>query len=191
MHTTTRLLHERSSEPRATFATLHEHLAPQMFLWAALHVGAPLRRWLTIEDFVQEVWARAYAGFGTFDTARGTFRGWLLGIAHNVLREQLRRLRVRQTNPDESEAEHDPRDRGTSVVTQVLRDERRDALLLAIDRLTDDERRVVIWRSFDGLSHEQIGRRLGIGAAGAESRYRRALQQLEGLLPPDLLPERT
>ena len=187
MHTTMRLLRDGGSEPRATFASLHERVAPQLFVWAALHLGPPLRRWLTIEDFVQEVWARGYAGFGGYQPARGPFRGWLLGIAHNVLREQLRGLRVRQPRGSEPDAEFELRDRATSVVTSVLRSEQRAAMLAAIDRLLPDERRVVVWRGFEGRSHEEVGRRLGIGAAAAESRYRRALQQLEGILPPDLL----
>src|SRR5687767_11523395 len=52
--TTARLLQGGPDARRDGFAAAHERVARQLFLWAALHVAPPLRRWLPVEDFVQE-----------------------------------------------------------------------------------------------------------------------------------------
>jgi RNA polymerase sigma-70 factor (ECF subfamily) len=47
------------------------------------------------EDVVQETWLVAVRRIRRFDPARGSFPDWLRGIAANVLRNQLRRRKVR------------------------------------------------------------------------------------------------
>ncbi|MCG7525473.1 RNA polymerase sigma factor, partial [Streptomyces sp. OfavH-34-F] len=37
------------------------------------------------DDLLSEVWLQAYAHRATFDAARGSARGWLFGVARNVL----------------------------------------------------------------------------------------------------------
>jgi RNA polymerase sigma factor (sigma-70 family) len=186
--TTARLLQGGPETQRDGFAQAHDRVARQLFLWAALHVAPPLRRWLPIEDFVQEVWARAYAGFASFDAARGTFRSWLLGIAYNVLREHLRSLRRRDPRAPDPEAA-ELRDPATSVVSTTARDERRAVVLAVVDTLGEDERQLVAWRGLEGLAYDEVAQRLGITAAAAESRWRRLLARLHDELPPGLLAD--
>ena len=46
------------------------------------------------EELHQEVWLKALEGFEHFDSRRGSFRDWLLGIArHQVSRHHRRFLR--------------------------------------------------------------------------------------------------
>ncbi|MCC7535664.1 MAG: sigma-70 family RNA polymerase sigma factor [Deltaproteobacteria bacterium] len=42
-------------------------------------------------DAAQESLARIVAGVGSFDSAKGSFRGWALTVARNVCRDRLRR----------------------------------------------------------------------------------------------------
>lgn len=186
MDTTARLLQGGPEAQRDGFAQVHDRVARQLFLWAALRIAPPLRRWLPIEDFVQEVWARAYAGFASFDASRGAFRPWLLGIAFNVLREQLRSLRRRDPRAPEPETP-ELRDPATSVVSAASRDERRTVVLAVVDTLAEEERCLVAWRGLEDLAYDEVGRRLGITAAATESRWRRLLARLHGELPPGLL----
>ena len=48
------------------------------------------------EDIFQEALARAFYRISTYDPARGTFRSWLIAIALNVKRQELREKRARQ-----------------------------------------------------------------------------------------------
>jgi RNA polymerase sigma-70 factor (ECF subfamily) len=48
-----------------------------------------------VEDVLQETWLTAVRRIRTFDPGQGSFAGWLRGIAANLLRNHLRRLRLR------------------------------------------------------------------------------------------------
>src|SRR5438477_7409413 len=46
------------------------------------------------EDVVQETWLTAVRRIRSFDPERGSFAGWLRGIAANIIRHHLRRIRA-------------------------------------------------------------------------------------------------
>ncbi len=189
VHTTRRLLQAVAASPREGFAALHVRHAARLAVWANLHVGPALRRWLSVDDLVQEIWTRAYAGFATFDRQRGDFRAWLFGIAYNVLREQLRALRLRPTEPiapPGAATAPDPTDGATSVVSALTNRGQHDALAAAIAGLADDERRLVVWRGLEELPYAEIGARLGLTTIAVESRWRRLLERLRQRLPREL-----
>ena len=64
-------------------------------LYAYVHLRTGRRMDLT-EEVVQECWMIAVQKIRKFRPERGTFESWLRGIADNVLRNYLRRLRRRQ-----------------------------------------------------------------------------------------------
>jgi RNA polymerase sigma-70 factor (ECF subfamily) len=51
------------------------------------------------DDVVQETWLTAVRRIRSFDPERGSFAGWLRGIAANVVRNHLRRRQARRTVP--------------------------------------------------------------------------------------------
>jgi RNA polymerase sigma-70 factor (ECF subfamily) len=57
-----------------------------------------------------------------------------------------------------------------------------ERLRLALGRLDDDERDLILWRHFEQLTNRDIARMLGISEAAAAKRYVRALERLRGLL---------
>jgi RNA polymerase sigma-70 factor (ECF subfamily) len=65
-----------------SFAGLHAYV-----LWRC----AGLRD--VAEDIIQETWLTAVRRVRAFDPERGSFAGWLRGIAANVVRHHLRRVR--------------------------------------------------------------------------------------------------
>jgi RNA polymerase sigma-70 factor (ECF subfamily) len=57
-----------------------------------------------------------------------------------------------------------------------------ERLRLALGRLDDDERDLILWRHFERLSNREIAGLLGVTEAAAGKRYVRALERLRGLL---------
>jgi DNA-directed RNA polymerase specialized sigma24 family protein len=57
----------------------------------ALHGYLVRRAPTAADDLLSEVWLQAYASRRTFDSTRGTIRGWLFGVARNVLVAHWRR----------------------------------------------------------------------------------------------------
>jgi RNA polymerase sigma-70 factor (ECF subfamily) len=173
---------------RESFAALHAAMAGPLQLWAHLHLQPPLRRRLLPEDFVQEVWARAYASFPAYDRERADFRAWLFGIAYNVLREQLRSMRTRSAREAPPDAGLDPADPRTTAGSRAARSEQGRVLLEHADTLSADERRLLAWRGLEGLPFAEVGSRLGITAVAADSRWRRLCAQLRAAFPDWLEP---
>src|SRR5262249_10506348 len=57
-----------------------------------------------------------------------------------------------------------------------------ERLRLALGRLDDGERDVILWRHFEQLSNREIAQLLGVTKTAAGKRYIRALERLRGLL---------
>jgi RNA polymerase sigma factor (sigma-70 family) len=184
--TTRRLAEAARADTGAGFAALHARVARQLVAWAALHVTPPLRALVPLDDLVQEVWARAFAAFASYDPQRGSFRGWLVGIAYNVLREQLRAGYRRRPAfgrpPSGSTSIDDVADPATSIGSRLTRDEATTALVERLDGLDEVDRRLVAWRAIEELPYDEIGRRLGVSGVAAESRWRRLAERLRELL---------
>lgn len=72
---------------RARFRELVDRHAPEVFAV----VRAFVRDGHRVEDLAQDTFRRAYERLAQFDAARGRFRTWLLAIARNRCRDELRR----------------------------------------------------------------------------------------------------
>jgi RNA polymerase sigma-70 factor, ECF subfamily len=71
------------------FAVVYDRHVERVFGWAQARVGEHAA------DLTAEVFARAWLARRRFrDSTDGTALPWLFGIAHNVLRESIRKRRV-------------------------------------------------------------------------------------------------
>jgi RNA polymerase sigma-70 factor (ECF subfamily) len=140
------------------------------------------------EELLQEVFFRAWQRADAFDETRGTVRGWLYGIAHNLALNELRRRRRRpqvqeRLASDDSdtgdfarriEAGSDPAGDAWSAV--------RDAELAhALDQLPSGQRAVLLLYA-EGFSQSEIAEKLGVPLGTVKSRMRRALYHLRDAL---------
>ena len=124
-------------------------------------------------DAAQETFARAIAHLADFDPAR-SFRSWLFAIAANHARDLLRRRRQLPLDPAVEETLPDlslPDDR-------MLRDENRDRLSAAIDRLPFDLKIVVTLHFQQDLPHAEVAQALGVSVNAVRIRLYRALAAL-------------
>ena len=113
-----------------------------------------------VDDIVQDTWIRAVQSLERFRWD-SSFRSWLLGIALNVARHELRKRVPHQL----------PADPGTERATSFV--ERVD-LEHAIAALPDGFRTVLVLYDIYGFNHEQIGSMLGIAAGTSKSQLSRA-----------------
>ncbi len=124
------------------------------------------------EDLTQEVFMRAYRGFGRLqDPDRAS--AWLYGIVRNVRREFLRRRRVAPIGPDDC-----CDDGGVDPVTQHLDSERRQAVRQAVTQLDGGFRQVVELRYGDGLAYQEIADRLQMSVESVGVTLFRAREKL-------------
>jgi RNA polymerase sigma-70 factor (ECF subfamily) len=72
--------------------------------------------------------------------------------------------------------------KGPSPSQTAVAAEAVEMLRVALGRLDDDERDLILWRHFEHLTNREIAQLLGIAEAAAGKRYIRALERLRGLL---------
>ncbi len=139
------------------------------------------------EDLLQEVFLRAWDRANTFRESEGKVLPWLLGIAHNLAINELRR---RGRRP-----QHAPRHEGTQDDDPYLRipegnsdpsDQawdriRRERVERAMASLPEPQRQVLDLYAV-GYSQSEIAVRLNEPLGTVKSRMRRGLRQLRDLL---------
>ena len=154
---------------------LRRHQEPVAAL-AATRLRAHDIRTVDAEDVLQEVLLRGFRGFASF-TWQGdeSFVHWLGGIARNVVLELARRgarnpvFRLEREVPQE----------GVSPSRALRREERFDRLADAVARLPAQYGDVISMARIEGLSFEEIGRRLDRSPAAAKQLLWRALKALK------------
>ena len=126
------------------------------------------------EDVSQDAWVRAFEKLHQF-RGEAAFSTWMHRLAVNQavnrLRSQGRRskletapeLRLPVQEPDESALHH----------RQLVR---------ALDALADGYRTVLVLHDVEGLTHEEIGTRLGIAAGTSKSQLHKARARMRDLL---------
>ncbi len=167
----------RGADP-AAFAELYRRVAPAIHAWATLQIRPPMRRLLDPDDLLQEVTCRAWERFATWDEAKGPFRGWLFGIARNVLREAFRRAAsapalAPRAAGDSGDAFVQVPDSATAVSRALARDEGLAALIAHVDALPDEERKLLLWRGIEGLPHAEVAQLLQASPDAVAKRWQR------------------
>ena len=124
---------------------------------------------------MQDTWFRAARGLSRFHW-ESAFRSWVTGIALNRFRELARRKGRRI-----AEVEGD----WEGAVTAADSEGRLD-LERALELLPPGFRTVLVLHDVEGLTHEEIGERLGIADGTSKSQLHRARRAMRRLLNVDL-----
>jgi RNA polymerase sigma factor (sigma-70 family) len=128
------------------------------------------------EDLLQEIFARAFRGASTY-RGQSSVRSWLYGIARICLQERYRRSL--QSAEGVMSALAIGRARPAGPESLLIGAEERHRLLAALERLPDSHALVLELHRVDGLSHEEIGKLLGIEPSASRKRLQRALAALK------------
>lgn len=151
------------------------------------------------EELLQEVFLRIWQHGETYEPERGQVRSWILGVAHNLALNELRRQRRRpaivSSQPEtagETGMPDDPiarmPDPGLQPDDIVWLRERRARLVDALGQLPDVQR-AVIGLYANGYSQSEIASRLDEPLGTVKTRMRRGLLRLRDIVH-DLEPDR-
>ncbi|MGW0904068.1 RNA polymerase sigma factor [Streptomyces sp. NPDC002853] len=155
------------------------------FTGVALRAAVALGAGADAEDVVQQAFFKAYCSLGRFRDG-SAFKPWLLSIVANETRNTVRSA-VRQRSlvgREAALAEAEPLiPESADPAVAALRDERRAALLAALDRLSEEHRLVVTYRYLLEMDEAETAQALGWPRGTVKSRLNRALRKLERILP--------
>ncbi|SFH71476.1 RNA polymerase sigma-70 factor, ECF subfamily [Tindallia magadiensis] len=127
------------------------------------------------EDLAQEVFVKAYRHLNQYNPER-KFSSWILKIATNTTIDALRKKRL-ETIPLEEEIETHRED--ASAEKTFLQQEARQEIEIAIDRLPQDYRIVVLLYHQQGKSYQDIAEILDIPLSMVKNRLFRARKILK------------
>ncbi len=130
------------------------------------------------DDAAQAAFVKAYRALGRFDRSR-PFRPWLLRIVVNEARN-LRRAEARRAVL-ELRAAAAP-DSAPGPEDEAAARERREALLVAVNRLDEADREVIGMRYFLELGEAETATALGVAVGTVKSRLSRALGRLRAVM---------
>jgi RNA polymerase sigma-70 factor (ECF subfamily) len=131
------------------------------------------------EDVVQETMLRAWLHCAHFSAERGSVRGWLIRVAHNIAMDKVR---MRRSRPDEVA--------GGAAPGALVTEDHSDALLTALQvrhalaRLSPGHRDVLEQVYLNGCTARETAGRLGIPEGTVFSRAYYALRILRRELGP-------
>jgi RNA polymerase sigma-70 factor (ECF subfamily) len=170
-----------SADPSASsFEDLAMPLFDQLYNFA---------RWLTqdtaeAEDLVQETYAKALRGFGSFQ--QGTnFRAWMYRILRNSFLSSRAGLKI-VVPLDEEENENILPAASTTPESILIREANREMVRHALAELPIHFREILLLCEVEEMSYQEISATLGIPAGTVMSRLSRARKALRGLLQQNL-----
>lgn len=88
--TVTGLLARGAQQGEPAWDELCGRLVEPLRVWVDAHLHREMRGRVDPADVIQETWLRAMHNVHRFDPAKGSFRGWLFGVARNVMHDAFR-----------------------------------------------------------------------------------------------------
>ncbi len=144
---------------------------PRMYAYAYRRTGDPSGA----ADIASEVFLRALRDIGRYEDRGLPLEAWLYRIAHARTADHLRHRRRHPTARLDAVAEQAILDGANGVIE-------RQAVMSAIQQLTDEQQDVVLLRFYHELPAETVAKVLGRNAGAVRALQFRALRRLRTLL---------
>lgn len=166
-----RLLIEAAQKNPSRFAELYELHFDRVYAYVARRV----RNRAETQDLTAHVFQQALANLGKFKWRGAPFAAWLYRIASNAIADHARR-NLRETSDQETAVEK------TAAAVDLEEVERRARLFRAVDKLPDDQRRVIVLRFAEEKSIREIAVELGRSEGAIKQLQFRGLENLRNRL---------
>ena len=129
------------------------------------------------EDLVQNVFLRILKYRYLF-RGEGDFRTWMFHIARNVNHDHFRKTKWKGREKEDLGRWQDRLGNHDNRLTEFQQDEEMQLLSLALDKLADDKREIILLSKYQEKRYREIGTILGCTEAAVKVKVFRALQEL-------------
>ena len=131
----------------------------------------------TASDVLQEVFVNVWRKIGTYDDTKGRLFTWMLNIARNAAIDKVRSKGYRDNQRTQTIAEGESGMAMSSnpVVNDV-------GLKKVLTTLNEEYRKLIDLSYFQGFTHEEIAKMLGIPLGTVKTRIRTAISQLRTMI---------
>jgi RNA polymerase sigma-70 factor, ECF subfamily len=129
------------------------------------------------QDVVQEAYLRAFKGFHGFRGGNG--KAWLLTIVRNTAYSCLKKRGADDLLLPYEEGKHADIIAFDRAATEMVSEQRREELRVALQRLPTKLREIIVLYEFEGLSYRELALALRVPIGTVMSRLSRARQRLQ------------
>lgn len=136
------------------------------------------------EDVTQEAFVYAFKNLHRYDASRASFKTWLYTIAVSRCRNVYRRKRLPSIDLFRILNLNIAAPRSESPEAEFTKQDIRDAVSVALSKLSPRLREAVVLRYGHGLTYREIAEVMDCPQKTAESRVRLAHEKLRGVLQP-------
>jgi RNA polymerase sigma-70 factor (ECF subfamily) len=131
------------------------------------------------EDVLQETFWQVWRQACTYDASRGSPVAWLIQIARSRGIDRLRQLRLKaQRDAGPLEDWHEKISTQPTAEAAMIQRDTDQAVHHEMDKLPDDQREAIMLAFFNGLTHQEISRRLVTPLGTIKTRIRLGVQKL-------------
>lgn len=160
----------QAGDPEA-FAALYDEYAPRVYRYLSVRVRQPA----DAEDLLHRVFVKVIESIGRYRSTGVPFGAWLFRIARNTMIDELRSRPRDLALDDLDDVAHG---RWSDPVGSAERGSERATIRAALAELTEDQRDVVLYRFFAGLSTQEAAALMGKREGSIRALQFRALQAL-------------
>jgi RNA polymerase sigma-70 factor, ECF subfamily len=187
-------LHVRraAENDRESVAWLVSRYTPLLLCQARHRLPPSLRRHCDPDDAVADVWMVVLAALPSLRPAHGSFSLGLLRFASTVMLRRVRDLlekHVLRKNAADSDSSVDVPADTRGVVSHVVAEEAKGLVWEHLERLSPQDRELIVLRGIEGHTHRDIALRVGLTPENVMVRYHRALKRLRKLLPGSIFDD--
>ena len=175
-----------SKGDRSAFSTLYHITSPRLYALCLRTTG----RADLAEEALQEGFVRIWRNAGEFDMSKGEALAWITVVVRNrarTLAEKARRLTA--TSAPDEDMDAIPDSGHVDGLAHVIALQNSEQVRACLGRLDEDKQRALQMVYFDGLTHQELARRLGVPLGTAKSWVRRGLAQMGQCLGGDASQE--
>ena len=165
------LLKEQNND---AFNYLYDHYSGALF--TIINQIVPDK--VTASDVLQEVFVNVWRKISTYDETKGRLFTWMLNVARNAAIDKVRSKGYRDNQRTQPIAEGE--NAGMSISSNpVVNDV---GLKKVLTTLNEEYRKLIDLSYFQGFTHEEIAKMLGIPLGTVKTRIRTAISQLRTLI---------
>jgi RNA polymerase sigma-70 factor (ECF subfamily) len=158
------------------FGQLYDQYVDQIFRYIYYKVGNITES----QDLTGQTFLKAFENIESYELRDVAFSSWLYRIAHNLVVDYFRRESKRgSVSIDEQPPA--PSDQGNPVEV-VMADLEGERLYGAMQKLTHNQREVLVLKFIDNLSNNQVAEIMGMSVGAVKSAQKRGLLALNRIL---------
>lgn len=165
------LLNEQSND---AFNYLYDHYSGALF--TIINQIVPDKD--TAGDVLQEVFINIWRKINTYDASKGRLFTWMLNIARNAAIDKIRSKGYKDNQRNQPIMETE----GSGMAPSSNPSISDVGLKKVLTKLNEDSRKLIDLSYFQGFTHEEIAKMLGIPLGTVKTRIRTAIIQLRTMI---------